>query len=90
MHQNNVVLQTPIALMNSVTGHHPHFFPEPDKFKPERWNRDSAELPNSFSSLPFSFGRRMCVGKTHRARAIGAIGLGARDRAIELGYSLTF
>lgn len=37
-------------------------FPEPEKFKPERWNRNNAELPNSFSTMPFGYGRRSCIG----------------------------
>ncbi len=37
-------------------------FPDPEKFIPERWSRDNKESPNPFSSLPFGFGARMCVG----------------------------
>ena len=36
---------------------------ELEKFRPEQWCRESKELPNPFMSLPFGFGRRMCVGK---------------------------
>ena len=50
-------------MSTSTSGRLAKFFPEPDKFKPERWSRDSAELPNSFTSLPFSYGRRMCIGE---------------------------
>ena len=53
-----------------VVGSLPELFPEPDKFRPERWSRDNKEVPDSFSSLPFSFGRRMCVGMLMRAIAI--------------------
>lgn len=38
-------------------------FPEPDKYLPDRWSRDSKDPPNVFASLPFGFGTRMCVGK---------------------------
>ena len=48
-----------------VAGHLPEFFPNPEAFQPERWNRENVELPSAFSSLPFGFGRRSCVGKFH-------------------------
>ena len=50
-------------MITAVSGRLPEHFPEPEKFKPERWSRESKELPNPFMSLPFGFGRRMLVGK---------------------------
>ncbi|KAG5671495.1 hypothetical protein PVAND_001689 [Polypedilum vanderplanki] len=48
----------------------PKFYPEPKKFIPERWLRESKESDqwkskenNPFSFLPFGFGARSCVGK---------------------------
>jgi len=57
------VFQTLILMATAVAGRLPENFPEPDKFKPERWSRGSGNPPNPFASLPFGFGRRMCVGK---------------------------
>ncbi len=45
-------------------------FPDPDKFKPERWSRDNKEHPNPFASLPFGFGARMCVGTSSLSNSI--------------------
>ena len=52
----------------TVPGRLPEFFPEPKKFRPERWSRDSKEVQSSFASLPFGFGRRSCVGKKNNDR----------------------
>ncbi|EDO48366.1 predicted protein, partial [Nematostella vectensis] len=42
-------------------------FPHPNSFRPERWLRGEAPLEdrvkNTFASIPFGFGRRMCVGR---------------------------
>ena len=35
----------------------------PEKFSPERWLRITGKDVHPFSSLPFSFGKRHCVGK---------------------------
>ncbi len=57
--------QVAIVMTNAASGKLPEHFPELDKFMPERWSRDNKQLPNPFTSLPFGFGRRMCVGKQH-------------------------
>ena len=41
----------------------PDLFPEPELFKPERWQRDTHTSSHTFASLPFGFGTRMCVGE---------------------------
>jgi cytochrome P450 family 49 subfamily A len=52
----------------------PEYFPKPSEFLPERWmkNTDPASHEgcpahqhkiHPFASLPFSFGRRTCLGK---------------------------
>lgn len=44
-------------------GRLPDLFPEPDRYFPERWSRENKATINAFSSLPFGFGPRMCVGR---------------------------
>lgn len=39
----------------------PEVFPEPEDFKPERWNNSTPEMERSL--VPFSKGKRMCPGK---------------------------
>lgn len=41
----------------------PKYFPEPEKFDPERFNHDNAKNIVKFSYLPFSEGGRVCIGK---------------------------
>lgn len=58
-------------MVNHVISRRPEYFPEPDKFIPERWltrHQEDMEFakhlqPPRFSSFPFSHGPRMCVGR---------------------------
>jgi cytochrome P450 len=37
-------------------------YSEPDKFMPERWDREGGSNIDSFTNIQFGFGPRMCVG----------------------------
>jgi len=55
---------TNIAIMQWSTQRDPRFFPEPEKFDPERWSAESLKrnaLPR-FAYFPFGGGPRVCVG----------------------------
>ena len=50
----------------TLIGRRPELFTEPDKFIPERWDRENKDkLPSMFAQLPFGFGARMCAGIRH-------------------------
>lgn len=52
----------PVTVSQYVTHRHPEFFPEPDKFLPERFlPENEAKLPK-FAYFPFGGGMRSCIG----------------------------
>ncbi|XP_068674581.1 cytochrome P450 10-like [Montipora foliosa] len=57
--------KTMIRMPLYAMGRNPKLFDEPQKYKPERWLRDDTHKSpyHSFSSLPFGFGTRMCIGR---------------------------
>jgi cytochrome P450 len=51
-----------IVLSQWVTQRDPRWFPEPDRFLPERWNEDAAAKVPRFAYFPFGGGPRVCIG----------------------------
>jgi cytochrome P450 len=44
--------------------HDPRFFPEPTRFKPERWEHNAAQSQTPFTFIPFGAGPRNCIGES--------------------------
>jgi cytochrome P450 len=45
-----------------VTQRDPRWFPDPERFDPERWTSDAQAARPKFSYFPFGGGTRMCIG----------------------------
>jgi cytochrome P450 len=53
-----------VVLMSQyVTHRHPDFWPEPERFCPERFNAAQVAARHRFAYLPFGEGPRVCIGK---------------------------
>lgn len=53
-----------LILMSQYLAHHDaRWFPEPDKFIPERWTPELKEARPKFSYFPFGGGTRTCIGE---------------------------
>lgn len=54
-----------IILMSQYVMHHnPKYFPDPDRFDPERWTSEARETRPKFSYFPFGGGPRLCIGES--------------------------
>ena len=54
----SIVLMSPYVVHRS-----PHWFPEPDRFDPERWLPENVATRPKFSYFPFGGGARVCIGE---------------------------
>ena len=46
-----------------VTHRDPRWYPEPERFDPERWRPEARETRPQYAFFPFGAGTRMCIGE---------------------------
>ena len=52
-----------VALSQFVMHHNPKYFPDPEKFDPDRWTSEMRRKLPKFAYFPFGGGARSCVGE---------------------------
>ena len=82
------------VLMSQWVNHRdPEYFPDPEAFKPERWEGGLAKRIPKFAYYPFGGGQRICVGNSFALMeaAIILAAVGQRYRfTVDQGYEVAF
>ena len=63
---------TAVFLSPFVTQRDSRWWPEPDRFDPERWTDEARSRRPRYAAFPFGAGPRSCIGE-HMARTIGIL-----------------
>jgi cytochrome P450 len=54
---------TVISLPIYALHHDPEYFPDPERFNPERFSEENKHKIQPFTNIPFGVGPRNCIGK---------------------------
>jgi cytochrome P450 len=58
---------TYVFICQYITHRDRRYFPDPERFDPNRWNEESARKVPRFAYLPFGAGPRVCIGAAFAA-----------------------
>ena len=59
----NIPAQSMVLMSQYIMHRDPRFYPDPERFDPERWQPDVAATRPKFSYFPFGGGTRICIGE---------------------------
>lgn len=61
---SNIVIEKGVNIMISVYAihHDPEYYPDPEKFNPDRFESEEVKKRNPMTWLPFGDGPRNCIG----------------------------
>jgi cytochrome P450 len=64
IHLDEYIIPAGARVMYSIylTQRDPQYWPDPDSFRPERFDRRLADKPTAYSYIPFGAGPRTCIG----------------------------
>jgi len=57
-----VEVGTPVVIPTYAIHHDPQYFPDPERYDPERFSEENKNTRHRHSYLPFGDGPRMCLG----------------------------
>jgi cytochrome P450 len=52
-----------VIVSQYITHRDPRFYPDPERFDPERWTAEASRLRPKFAYFPFGGGSRICIGE---------------------------
>lgn len=84
---------TLVLMSPYVTQRDPRFYPDPERFHPERWNHRTEPAPSKFTYFPFGGGPRGCIGQSYAMQeAMLVVATLARDWRMRLvpGHPIAF
>lgn len=64
--ETGFTLEKGVSLLVPISGLHydPKYYPEPEKYDPERFSDDNKRNLTPYTYLPFGEGPRNCIGKS--------------------------
>jgi cytochrome P450 len=74
-----------VLMSQYITHRDPRFYPEPERFDPDRWLPDAVATRPKFAYFPFGGGTRICIGE-HFAWMEGVLVLATVAQKFRLRY----
>ena len=63
LHGFTLPAQSVVVMSQYIVHHHSRYYPDPDRFDPDRWTPELRAARPKFSFFPFGGGPRLCIGE---------------------------